>query len=322
MESRASPELSGNVATVVIHTKVRDGREDDYRRWQEKVNDIARGFDGFEDTEMHPPVPGEENVWVIVYRFSNIDQLTAWLNSRSRQELLDEGRSLFDGPAKQEVLAGEAPARDVVTAVIPHEVRPGREQDFVGWQNKVRKAQEKFPGFMGFELFRPVSNIQEKWVAVVRFDTREHLDEWLESDARRRLVKEGRDYFSSYDVRKVSSAFSGWFRFGNETEEGTPPNWKQAMTVVLALYPTVMILNLTVGKIFGAAKIPGYIALFISNLLSVSILTWLLMPLVNRALSFWLLPSRADSITAQVTGTVVVVLCFLLFIAIFGVITS
>lgn len=115
--------------TVVISLKVRDGREDDYRSWQESVNDVA-----------------------------------AWLNSSARQELLDKGRSLFDGPARQE-------------------------------------AQERASGFIGFELFRPVPGIQDNWVAMLRFDTREHLDEWLQSDTRNKLLEEGRDHFADYDLQ-------------------------------------------------------------------------------------------------------------------------
>lgn len=79
-----------------------------------------------------------------------------------------------------------------------------------------------------------------------RYDSREHLDEWLESEARVKLLEEGKDYFAAYDVRKIRSAFGAWFRFDREAAGGIPPNWKQAMTVLLALYPTVMVLNLTV----------------------------------------------------------------------------
>lgn len=152
--------------TVMISLKVRDGREDDYWSWQESVNDVA-----------------------------------AWLNSSACQELLDKGRSLFDGPARQEVLARQAPPRDVVTAVVSHVVRPGREQGFIRWREKARRAQERASGFIGFELFRPVPGIQVNWVAMLRFDTRKHLDEWLQSDTRNKLLEEGRDHFADYDLQ-------------------------------------------------------------------------------------------------------------------------
>ncbi|MEU4213260.1 antibiotic biosynthesis monooxygenase [Streptomyces sp. NPDC026206] len=324
MSPRASRDSAAENATVVTSQKVRAGHVDEYRRWQNRTNEAARAFDGFEGSEVYPPGAGSENEWVAVFRFSGIDHLTAWLESDRRRELLAEGRSLFEGPPAQEVLRGGAPAEqapETVTAVVSHEVKPGREEGFLRWQEKILKAQEKSPGFMGSELFKPVEGVQERWVAVFRFDSREHLEDWLASDARRRLLEEGRAYFASYDVRKVGSAFSGWFRFDQGTQDTAPPNWKQAMSVILALYPTVMVLNLTVGSGLDELDVPGYVGLFIGNVLSVSVLTWLLMPLVNRALAFWLVPGRARGLRVHVAGAVVVALCCLLFIVIFGLTT-
>ncbi|MFE7772507.1 antibiotic biosynthesis monooxygenase [Streptomyces sp. NPDC057445] len=302
--------------------KVRVGRDDDYKRWQEKTDQVVRGFEGFQGTELYPPASGEENEWVVVFRFSGVEQLTAWLHSNERQQLLDEGRSLFDGTPTQEVLTGGTPTHDVVTAVISHDVLPGRERDFMRWQDKITKEQEKHPGFMGSEMFKPVEGVQDRWVVAFRFDSHEHLDGWLDSEARERLLEEGRDYFRSYDVRKIGSAFGGWFRFGEGADEGIPPNWKQAMSVILALYPTVMILNLTVGDWFTGMGMPGYVALFFGNVLSVCILTWLLMPLVNRVLAWWLLPSRAQSVRVHMAGAAIVAACYLVLLVIFGLTTS
>ncbi|WP_171074863.1 antibiotic biosynthesis monooxygenase [Nonomuraea basaltis] len=301
--------------------KVLQGREDDYKRWQEGVNRAVRDFDGFEGTESYPPDSGEGNEWVVVFRFARVDQLSAWLTSGTRHRLLDEGRELFEEEPSQEVLSGGVAAQEAVTAVVSHEVRTGREQDFLRWQHKTLKAQEKYPGFMGAELFTPVEGIQDRWVVAFRFDTREHLDEWMESDVRRKLLDEGREYFGKYDVRQIGSAFSGWFRFGEGEQEGIPPNWKQAMSVLLALFPTVMVLNLTVGRALTDAGVPEYLGLFISNALSVGLLTWVVMPLVNRALAFWLLPGRARSRRVRMAGTALVLACYVLLIVLFGLTT-
>ncbi|WP_234341159.1 antibiotic biosynthesis monooxygenase [Streptomyces sp. NRRL S-1813] len=324
MSARASRGSAADNATVVTSQKVREGRTDEYQRWQDKTNQAAREFEGFVGAEVYPGA-GEENEWVAVFRFSGMDQLTAWLDSNRRQTLLDEARELFEGLPTQEVLHGGSPAQpapDVVTAVISHEVKPGSEQQFLAWQEKTLRAQEKAPGFMGSELFKPVEGVQEHWVVVFRFDSREHLDDWLDSDVRAKLLNEGSKYFISYDVRKVGSAFSGWFQFDHDKRGNAPPNWKQAMSVVLALYPTVMVLNLTVGVGLEKLTIREYIGLFLSNVLSVSALTWLLMPIVNRVFAFWLVPSRvAGNRRAQVLGLASVVLCYLVAIGVFGLIT-
>ncbi|MEH0415294.1 hypothetical protein [Streptomyces scabiei] len=136
-------EGASGSATVVTSQKVREGLDDEYRRWQEKMNQVVRHFDGFAGTETYPPGPpgsGEERQWVVVFRFSDMDQLTAWLDSTTREELLTEGRPLLEGSPRQEVLAGSEPAvpdrEEGVTAVISHDVRQGKEEDFEHWQTK------------------------------------------------------------------------------------------------------------------------------------------------------------------------------------------
>jgi antibiotic biosynthesis monooxygenase (ABM) superfamily enzyme len=170
--------------------KVLRGCEDDYRRWQDGVNRAAGGFAGFEGTESYPPESGASNEGVVVFRFSRVDQLSAWLRSSTCRRLIEEGRGLFEEAAAQEVLSGGSPVKGAVTAVVSHEVWEGG-RGFLRWQHKTLKAQEGFPGFMGTELFEPVEGIQDRWVVIFRFDTREHLGLWLESDVRQRLTLMG-----------------------------------------------------------------------------------------------------------------------------------
>jgi antibiotic biosynthesis monooxygenase (ABM) superfamily enzyme len=299
---------------------VAGGREADYRRWQERTDSAARSRPGFEAVELYPPTAPDARSWVVVFRFATIDELRGWLDSPERARLLAQGRPLFSAPATQEILVGEPPEHDVVTAVVAHRVRRGHEQEFARWQDKVRSVQARSPGFMGYELFRPVPGVQDRWVAVFRYDSMRRLDEWLASAARRRLLEEGRDHVASYDVRKVSSAFSGWFRFGSGDGDGggaAPPNWKQAMMVLLALYPTVMVLNLTVGRGLDAGGVPGFLALFVGNMLSVSALTWLLMPLVNWLFGPWLAP-RVPSARVNLYGTLAALACYAVAVTVFG----
>lgn len=306
-------------ATVLITLTVHDGREDEYLRWQDRVKKVMSRFSGFEAMDVYPPTSGGMNQWVIIFRFSEIGRLASWLNSRERQELLDEGRYLFEEQAQEILAAEKAPIQDIVTAVISHDIRPGHERDFEQWQEKVRKVMGKSPGFMGYELFRPVPPLQEKWVAVFRFDNRQHLDDWLGSERRAKLLDEGRKYYARYDVQSIRSAFGGWFGFGGG--EGAPPNWKQAMMVYLGISPIVFILNLTLLKGLTAAGVPPSPSVYIYNMVSVPLLT-LLLPLLNKAFAFWLVPAQARPIAVNVAGTAAVVACNLLLLAIFWLGTS
>jgi antibiotic biosynthesis monooxygenase (ABM) superfamily enzyme len=67
------------------------------------MNRAAEAFDGFEAIEMYPPASADENEWVVVFRFTGLDQLTTWLGSDSRRALLAEGEPFFESPQSQEI---------------------------------------------------------------------------------------------------------------------------------------------------------------------------------------------------------------------------
>ncbi|WP_036530283.1 antibiotic biosynthesis monooxygenase [Nocardia sp. CNY236] len=308
-------------ATLVVSVNVRPGLTEEYRRWQDRVIAAATDFTGCEATQVHPPESGEGEQWVIAFRFSQPEQLTAWLHSDVRRSLLEEGDALIVDQRIQDVLLGGAPAhRRPVTAIISHEVLPGRERDYEHWRDEVLEAARTFPGFTGSEVFEPVAGIQERWVTLIRFDTRGDLDNWLKSDVYTEQLEVGRQNFAIYQVRKVASGFSGWFRF-DKGDKGmapdVPPNWKQAFAVLLALYPIVVFLSYG-GSALGDIGTPVFVQLFVESALSVAALTWIAMPVVNRFLAFWLIPSRVRTTTRQLAGVGIVVLGWAVSVSFFG----
>lgn len=83
-----------------------------------------------------------------------------------------------------------------------------------------------------------------------------------------------------------------------------PPNWKQAMVVLLALFPVVMAELRWLSPMLG--NLEQALATFIGNALSVALLTWLLMPLMVRALHWWLVPAPAQARWTVPAGTVLI----------------
>jgi antibiotic biosynthesis monooxygenase (ABM) superfamily enzyme len=308
---------STDIATVVVTQTVKSGREADYRLWQKRTIEAARQFDGFQGAAMYPPSSAENREWVVVYRFETMAKLGAWVQSEERRWLLHEGRDYFDNPPTLEVLVGRPPPRDVITAVASHDVLPGKEREFIEWQARLTREQEKYPGFMGSELFPPVNGAQEMWVSLSRYDTTAHLSQWRESDARRKLLEEGRRYLRSYGLETVKSPFTGWFGIDDGPATAIP-RWKQGMAVLLALYPTIAVLTRVAVPVFLTWQLPPPIRIFIVLSFSMIILSWFLMPLVNRALAFWLVPQGPEPRRTDLAGVALLLFCYfvLIFIAV------
>lgn len=78
-----------------------------------------------------------------------------------------------------------------------------------------------------------------------------------------------------------------WFRTPNLPP---PPRWKMAVATFAGVYPTVMVLSLTLGPLAG--QLPFLFRHAVLNLCVVMMLTWLVMPFLTRILRNWLHPHK------------------------------
>ncbi|MDG1462891.1 MAG: antibiotic biosynthesis monooxygenase [Gammaproteobacteria bacterium] len=280
-------KTSTDRATVVISHRVRAGRELDYAEWRAAINIAVERYEGFDGLEVIRPQAGVQEDWVIVFRFRTAEQLSAWLSSSERNKLIDKVQDLLDDMHEQIVSTPED-AEEPQTIVISERVKPGREQDYQTWQAGITTAASRFPGYLGGERFPPVPGVQDEWVYMLRFATVSQLDAWLNSDERSRWRDKAEPLLENVDIQRIAAGLGGWFPVTANSNRQPPPNWKQALAVLLAMYPTVMCLMLFISPLLDAAPEPA--DMFVRALINVAILTWLLMPFVNRLLQTWLYP--------------------------------
>jgi len=190
----------------------------------------------------------------------------------------------------------------VVASAIP---RPGQKTRFFAAKKALQSAARSFDGLTGYELLEPARDGGE-WTSLYRFADSCSADEWLRSETRAKLLDDLNKHTEQNVVRKVPSAFGSWFSF-NEVDGANTPNWKQSMTVLLMLYPTIMCINYLTSYLAGVGT-PLFLRTFTSNVLSTMALGFILMPLATRALSFWLNPGVPTRTTIR--GTVLVVVLY------------
>jgi uncharacterized protein len=231
--------------------------------------------------------------------------------------LLDEAASLLADEGTTNVIQGtntELSPHDMVTEIITVSVKPGMEEAYRDWVDRIRQVEARFPGYQGLQLQPPIPGLQEDWVSLLRFDTSEHLNAWLQSDARRDALREVEPFIDKRE-QQVAASFSGWFTFGDASGR-VPSNWKQSMIVLLTLYPIVMLELLFLNPLtqpLGMAE-----ATFIGNALSVAVTGFLLIPLALRAFGWWLLPGPDHSPRVEAAGIALVIGGYALSIAIFS----
>jgi uncharacterized protein len=308
------------VATAVTTVQVRQDEEGAFAGWLTELNKTVATFPGYISAVVIPPAPPAQQDWVMVQRFETLKQLGAWLDSDERRSLLDKSASLLVDEGTTNVIEGASTERspqDMVTEIITVSVKPGMEEAYRDWVDRIRQVEARFPGYQGLQLQPPIPGLQDDWVSLLRFDTAEHLNAWLESDARREALREVEPFIDQRE-RQVASAFSGWFTFGDAPGQA-PSSWKQSMIVLLTLYPIVMLEQLFLNPLLHSLGMAE--AIFIGNLLSVAATGFVLIPLAIRAFEWWLLPGPNASSRVEAAGIALIVGLYALSIVVFALVT-
>jgi uncharacterized protein len=297
---------ANDAVTVIIGEKVRPGCEQAFLSWQHGLNDAASHYPGFIAAEINPPAPTQPD-WSVIYRFDSIANLRAWIDSATRQDRLAEGRRYVDGPPTQQIVSGAATAPDtLVTTVVTHRVPPEHVDEFLGWQERLRVAESKFPGYRGSEIFRPIEGVQDEWTTLYRYDSAADLDRWLTSSERQELLAEGKR-FNDFRLRTIDNSFGSWFSFDEDSGRAratSETKTKTAIAVWVGLYPTVVLLTLALSP----ARLPLWEGMLVGNLLSSFVMTFVTMPFyVNPLLKRWLHPpADAPKAATNVRGAVLI----------------
>jgi antibiotic biosynthesis monooxygenase (ABM) superfamily enzyme len=170
------------------------------------------------------------------------------------------------------------------SSVIVQRIPPVAADVFMAWQRSISAAAAKFPGYQTTEVYPP-SGGKDEWVVVVHFDDTQTLQGWLDSPQRAEWIAKLPQEIRDFHLKLLPAGFGPWFA-GLPDDNGPLPHWKMFLTVLLGLYPTVMLLTLFLSphtNRFGLA-----LAMLIGNAASVAFLEWLGMPVMSRLLGPWL----------------------------------
>jgi hypothetical protein len=182
-----------------------------------------------------------------------------------------------------------------VDFVVHHIVSASKVEEFHQAQTKLAKACASFDGFLLSDT-KEIEDSSEGKVAfatLLAFDNVPHLAAWLDSSERQALLQEMTEALEEYDYsfQNLYTGFEGWFEDSiSETPRKVPKRWRQATLVLFGLYPVLLFLRVTVNPFLP--KWPASISLFVGSVLSVTLLSGFLLPLLNQWFRTWLLEPR------------------------------
>jgi uncharacterized protein len=315
--SSPSAPVTTRPVTVITQTHVLPNRNDDFAEWQQRISDTVAGFPGFVDHKVIPPDPPQQVDWVILQKFATAEQAQAWLRSKERLRLVEAAQSMLVGRDDVHIIEGDEAAQpaDAVSAVISMEIKPGQEEAYRVWNQRITAAETQYPGFQGHRLNPPIPGVQDDWVTILTFDTEDHLDAWLNSPERHKLLDAATGFSAGVHARKVRTGFDQWFRVAGAAHA---PIWKLNMLTLLALYPVVFPLGYFVQDpiLSGRLGWPFFLALFAGNVASVVILNWVA-PWVSGRFNWWTQPAGSETRQRTLLGLAIVLGLYALLLLIF-----
>jgi|GEM_PF-415072 hypothetical protein len=209
------------------------------------------------------------------------------------------------------------------SVVVEYTVPQEKSWIFRKWHRGLIQTAQGFKGFVRADRHRPLSCRSGvlKWYAVIHFEQPEDLNRWLLSPERETLLKDGREIFQSYKFKSFETGLEGWFshQSGNELTGLGPPAWKQILSVVLGLYPVIMIQDFLLEHLGLLESWEPASAMLVKNLITTCILTLVVMPLVVRVLDFWLQPAhRRASIRIEIVGATFTIVAMAAMVLVFS----
>jgi antibiotic biosynthesis monooxygenase (ABM) superfamily enzyme len=176
------------------------------------------------------------------------------------------------------------------TAVASRRVKPGREREFEEWVSGIRAAVKKFPGYLGSEVLRPSGSEDGEYVIVFRFDHASNLHVWEDSEERHRWLDKSRPLLHEEEKVDVLTGLETWFTLPSRPAEPPPSRYKMAVVTWLAVVPVVFIMFSLFGQWLNL--LPAWLRTLVFSAVTVTLMTYVVMPRMTRLFSFWLYPDR------------------------------
>lgn len=204
----------------------------------------------------------------------------------------------------------------IIEVIVTH-VKQGEHEAYKSWASKIQQIEKTFPGYQGVYTQPPSLNDPDSFITILQFDNAEHLENWLTSEKRKQILKESESFVENYEKHSLNNPFPGWFPSTLKVQKRISLVIKETMLVLLVLFPIVMLELQFLGPLTSRFNLS--FATFIGNALSVTLISWPLMPICLYFLNWWLSDEYLkEHPSKNIQGFAIVIALYMIEILIFA----
>jgi uncharacterized protein len=179
-----------------------------------------------------------------------------------------------------------ADATGPITTAVTRRVKPGHVAAYEEFLEGIIAAASRYPGYLGVEVFRPSGGGNEYRI-VYRFDGSGDLRRWLDSDEHAAWLEQAEPHVIGRMRTSFLTGLESWFTLPDRPR-ATPPPYKMALLTWTTIFPLITLVVLVLDPVLSRlALVPRLAA---TTAVTVSLMTWVVMPRLTRALRGWLFP--------------------------------
>ncbi|QQT32054.1 antibiotic biosynthesis monooxygenase [Sphingobacterium siyangense] len=175
------------------------------------------------------------------------------------------------------------------SAVIIHHILDGKILEYEKWLNEITPLTKHATGFIDLQIVRPIPKLTFVYTVIIRFDTVENLQMWLESEQRKLWIEKAEPLFRRHDRYQIKSGLDFLFE-STENNAKIPKRWKQYLVTWSAIYPISLLIPLLVLPVLRYLNIPQnhFSDAFLSSGVIVFLMVYIVMPNFTRLIRKWL----------------------------------
>ncbi len=179
-----------------------------------------------------------------------------------------------------------------ITLVVSEVVKAGQINAYEAWARGINRAASNFEGYLGIDVIRPRDHTYPEYVTIVKFDTYANYRVWVDSEVCQQWLAELPRLVLGRSLQSQESGLELWFSLprSGPYRPPQPAYYKQVLLGTLTVYPLIRLIEIVVSP--GLQWLSPQPRLFISVFLLSALLTYPVMPWMNRLFAAWLYPTR------------------------------
>jgi len=175
------------------------------------------------------------------------------------------------------------------SVVITHQIIDGKQNEYENWLNEIVPLCKNATGHIDWQIIRPISDLTSTYTVIIRFDSTDHLKDWMDSNDRHRLIEKVTPLLDKGDDYFIKSGLDFLFN-PLETKTKIPAQWKQYLVTWSAIFPLSFLIPLIILPILRKLGIPQFrlIDSFCISGTIVLLMVYFVMPKYTRLIKKWL----------------------------------